>query len=224
MPTAAPTAGGGGRCAGLTGQALWTCRANNQPPPTGGGSGTPQTLQQLLARFYTSNFKDYVNTGNLAAGVPQPQGTLLDLLAGQGFQNLIARYEQPPQSGGRQGEVPFPTRQLFLRPGDVYNDQAHRGLPTSVLGLSGGAAAYGYIDPAWMFDKPWTGAGTQSISSLPATILAQQPSTGGLPMNGLIRGGPAGGPVQFGGGGVSGSGRCVGLTGQALWTCRQRAA
>lgn len=113
-------------------------------------------MASLLSRFFTPNWSDYLATGALETGVPQPEGGLLGLLQSNLFQTAVGRYGILPQ------------QQWMSQPNQTVPMPETRQVP--VLGLPGGGAAYGYIDPKWKFDTTFT----TSMVPMLTQVLQQQ--------------------------------------------------
>lgn len=216
-PPQQPQGGGGpSPCAGLTGAALWRCRAERNQQSQTETTLVPQTLTDIITRFVTDDFARFVNTGQhgptIGSSVPEPTGSLLDLILNRTLQNVISGYAGPGISVSTRGR---PNTTDGERSGTLQGPGFVSGTPPPVrfLGLEGGAGAYGYIDPAWGFDR----AQRTVLNPVVTAITSPPPVPSGPPMNGLVRGGPAAPPVPFVPGGPN---PCVGLTGQALWNCR----
>jgi hypothetical protein len=169
------------------------CRPDNDPTvPSGGGSTTSTTRTN---RFYVPSWEDYFWSGQVGANIPQPQGDLLNLLSGGLFQQAAGQYGIAGiQDAQRNAQGPIIRRETLGRVGRPEGRTTPRldallaegvARPTSVLGLQGGGAALGYIDPSWMFDTRTvtTGGGGGGGAPVPGTP-TPTPGSGGNPCGG----------------------------------------
>jgi len=164
------------------------------PPSTPGGT---QTITDLLARFYTPNWDDYLLSGQLGTGVAQPTGDLLDLLRNSLFQQSVGRYGISPMQQWQLADQFRPHHTPPDRGGGGARDTRGGRFPVDpgerpegILGLAGGAAALGYIDPSWLHD--WTTRTVSTPGSTPGTTPGVPP---GVPTTspGPAPGNPCGG-------------------------------
>ncbi len=164
------------------------CRAD-QPGTPSGGTG-PSTVTEQLRRFYTNDWENYLWTGETEQGVPQPQGSLLSTLQNQLFQSLVGQWgidrvqdQQEQFQDRRTGPGTRPQGSRMRTP--MFSTEPR---DVGVLGLQGGAAAYGYVDPSWRFDTRTTTTGGSGGATPPAT----PPGGGSNPCGGDTMGCPPG--------------------------------
>lgn len=166
------------------------CRPDQ--PGTPGTPTDPTTTTSQVPRFYAPDFFSYLFSGQLGAGVPQPQGDLLSLLSGSLFNQSAGLFGISPLQQWQMNSQDFGP---LGRPDAIgARQRAVRRLgpepdtrDVSVLGLPGGGAALGYIDPAWRFDtRTTTTGGSPSAPAPPA------PGGGGNPCGGDTGGCPPG--------------------------------